>query len=136
VADVYSIQEAVAPRFQPNAVWLGANAIKNKTRRFVAAGSTSEPSLFNDDEARLLGKPWYELFTLPTTSTQSNSLILVFGDLGRRYRIVDRVGLSVELIPHLFGSSHRPTGQRGLYAYGRVGAGVVNPQALRVLKVR
>jgi HK97 family phage major capsid protein len=136
VGDVYALQEAVAPRFQPNAVWLGANAIKNQTRRFVAAGSTSEPSLFNDDESLLLGKRWLELSTIPTTSTVSTTKILVYGDLGRGYRIVDRVGISVELIPTLFGSSHRPTGQRGLYVYGRVGAGVVNPQAFRVLKIK
>ena len=34
VADVYSLQEAVAPRYQPGATWLASNAIRNKTRRF------------------------------------------------------------------------------------------------------
>ncbi len=52
------------------------------------------------------------------------------------YRIIDRVGLSVELVPHLLGSNRRPTGQRGLYCYGRTGGGVIVPDALRVLKVK
>jgi HK97 family phage major capsid protein len=135
VADVYSLQEAVAPRYQPNASWLMSNAIRNKTRRFVAQGSTSEPSLFNDAQDRILGKPWRELSTLVSTTT-SNSLIAIYGDIQRGYRVIDRVGLSVELIPHIMGSNRRPLGQRGLYCYGRVGAGVVNAQAFRVLKIR
>jgi HK97 family phage major capsid protein len=66
-----------------------------------------------------------------------DTLQAVYGNIRDAYTIVDRVGLSVELIPHLFGSSNRfPTGQRGIYAYWRVGAGVVNPNAARVLVVK
>jgi len=36
--------------------------------------------------------------------------------------------MSVELIPHLFGSSNRyPTGQRGLYMYWRNSSKVLTP---------
>jgi HK97 family phage major capsid protein len=136
IADLYSLQQAPGPRFQPNASFLMSNTVKNVTRRFVAAGSTSEPTIFSDDQARLLGRPFYELSTLSSATTSSNALIAVYGDIMRGYRIVDRIGLSVELIPHLFGSNRRPTGQRGLYAYWRVGAAVVNTSAFRVLKVR
>ena len=47
--------------------------------------------------------------------------------------IVERIGLPIELIPHLFGSNHRPTGERGLYAYSRNGSKVVDANAFRVL---
>ena len=47
--------------------------------------------------------------------------------------IVDRIGLSVELIPHLFGANQRPTGQRGLYAYWRISSKVVDANAFRAL---
>ena len=47
--------------------------------------------------------------------------------------IVDRVD---QLVPHLFGTARNyPTGQRGLYAYWRVGAGVLTWEAFRTLKV-
>ena len=49
------------------------------------------------------------------------------------YMIVDRVGMQVELTPHLFGQNRRPTGQRGLYGYARVGGGVTNENAVRRL---
>jgi hypothetical protein len=32
--------------------------------------------------------------------------------------ILDRVGLTVEVLPHLLGANRRPTGERGLYATG------------------
>ena len=50
--------------------------------------------------------------------------------------IVDRVDLQVELVPHLFGTAcNYTTGQRGLYAYWRVRAGVLTWEAFRTLKV-
>jgi predicted phage gp36 major capsid-like protein len=45
--------------------------------------------------------------------------------------------MSVEIIPHLLGATNRyPTGQRGLYAFWRTGAGVVALNALRDLEVK
>ena len=57
--------------------------------------------------------------TRATTGTK----LIVAGDFSN-YGIVDRLGTTAELIPHLFGAANRfPTGQRGLYVYGRTGAG-------------
>ena len=59
------------------------------------------------------------------------------GDFKRGYTIVDRIGLQIELVPHLFdATTAMPTGQRGLYAYWRVGAEVVNQNALRFLETK
>jgi len=62
---------------------------------------------------------------------------MVGGDLKTGYRIVDRIGSAIEIIPHLFGAAQGqfPTGQRGAYFYWRVGGGVVAPNALRYLEV-
>jgi predicted phage gp36 major capsid-like protein len=50
---------------------------------------------------------------------------------------VDRIGLSIEIVPHIFGSSNRfPIGARGLYAWWRVGSGVTAPAAARHLEVK
>jgi hypothetical protein len=39
------------------------------------------------------------------------------------FLIADRIGGTIELIPHLFGATNRyPVGQRGLYYHWRVGA--------------
>jgi HK97 family phage major capsid protein len=63
-----------------------------------------------------------------TTATK----IAVLGDF-RYYAIVDRIGMDVELIPHLFGTNRRPTGQRGLYAFWRNSAACSDANAFRVL---
>jgi predicted phage gp36 major capsid-like protein len=50
------------------------------------------------------------------------------------FKIIDRVGMTVELVPQLFGAtSGRPTGQRGLYAYWRNGSKVIDPVGFRAL---
>ena len=48
----------------------------------------------------------------------------------------DRVGVSLEYVPHVMDTSTgRPTGQRGFQAWWRTGADVANVNAFRVLKL-
>jgi len=57
----------------------------------------------------------------------------VYGDFSN-YVIADRVGTTVEFIPHLFATgNNRPSGQRGWYAYFRAGADSVNDGAFQLL---
>ena len=66
----------------------------------------------------------------------TGQLIAVVGDFSY-YKIRDRIGMTVENVPHLFGAAqgNLPTGQRGLFAYWRVGAKVANANAFRTLKL-
>ena len=133
VADLYEIQEALAPRFSPRASWLSSLPVKNTAYRLVAEADTSEPRMFNDAGDQLLGKPWREVSDMPATLTNGNKII-VYGDIAAGFTIVDRIGFAVEPVPHLFGASGRPTGQRGLLGWWRVSSGVVNTSALKVLE--
>ena len=66
------------------------------------------------------------LAVAPTTGAAT---ILVVGDWSN-YIIFDRIGSTrVELVPHVFGTNGRPTGQRGVYAYFRTGADVTSTGA-------
>lgn len=58
--------------------------------------------------------------------------------VGKRtgYKIVDRLGLSAEIIPHMLGTNRLPLGVRGMYCYWRTGAAVVAQNALRYLEVK
>jgi HK97 family phage major capsid protein len=87
----------------------------------------------SDVPAQLLGRPALENSDMATIAT-GDDYVLVFGDFDN-YVIADRIGMAVEFIPHLFGSNHRPTGQRGWYAYSRLGAESVNDAAFKLLKV-
>ncbi|HEX5374677.1 MAG TPA: phage major capsid protein [Solirubrobacterales bacterium] len=136
IADVYSLQAALASRWQPRATWLGTNAVANQVYRFVAAGDTDEPPIMPEDRSSILGKPYREVSTMSSKTTTAGEKVLAYGDIASAYRIVDRIGLTVVPVPVVFGENRRPTGQAGLYAYFRVGAKVTVPSALQVLKVK
>lgn len=134
--DIFSLQEALPPRFQARASWLSSNSIANRIYRFVPPGSTTEAILLNEDRTRLLGKQWNEASEVSST-VSAGEKILVYGSIADAFKVVDRVGLTVELIPHLFHTANqRPYGMRALYAYWRVGAGVVVDNAARVLRIK
>jgi predicted phage gp36 major capsid-like protein len=50
----------------------------------------------------------------------------------KQFVIVDRVGTSIDVIPHLFGAAQRPTGQRGFCMHFRTGSNVLVPDAFRL----
>jgi HK97 family phage major capsid protein/HK97 family phage prohead protease len=135
LANLYTLMGALPPRYRPRGAWVGDLALLNRIRQFeTAGGSTSAvwvDGLQADTPGRLLGKPAYEASEMPNDATTGNKF-LIFGDFSR-YVIVERVGLNIENIPHLMGANRRPTGQRGLYAYWRNGAKVVDANAFRAL---
>jgi HK97 family phage major capsid protein len=150
VADIYGVHNALGPRFRSQAVWTMNNAVADRIRQLDTAGganlwiqnlqlrSAAVPNGFTDGRmgADLLGKGAYEASGQSGAFT-TGQLIGVIGDFGRGYVIADRVGLNVEIIPHIFGAAqgNLPTGQRGLFAYWRVGAKVVNANMFRTLKL-
>jgi HK97 family phage major capsid protein len=99
--------------------------------------SGSEPPLIEGD--RLLRKRFYENSEMRDTSdidtgATADNHILIVGDFAE-YRIIDRVGSTVELIPNVMGANNRPTGQRGAFFWWRVGANVTHIDAFRSLNV-
>ncbi len=134
IDDVTSLQSALPSRFQPRAQWLGNLTTINMIGGFeTSAGSLRFPEVSSD---RLLRKPLNEASELDTagdTANAGNDNVLAYGDFAAGFVIVDRVGTSVELVPHLFGSNSRPTGQRGLLMHFRTGSGVVVDNAIRLL---
>lgn len=120
--DVSAVQNALLPRFQPNAQWASHLGIINTLRQFeTISGAPKSPSL-QDNPPHLLGRPMNELSNLTGTlnlvATKSNYPIVD----GRGLVIVDRIGSTLELVPHLFGANRRPTGQRGALLQFRTGS--------------
>lgn len=128
VADLYSLENALAPRWRARASIVGNRAAFQKVRQFdTAGGANLWVQLQNSNPATLLGYNAYEWSAYSSAVTTSGSTILTIGDFNQ-FLIVDRVGMNVEFIPHLFGGSNRfPTGQRGLYAYWRNTSKVLTP---------
>jgi HK97 family phage major capsid protein len=68
------------------------------------------------------------------SGTTGAANILIVGNF-RNFAVVDRAGMSVEFIPHLFDvTNNMPTGQRGLFAHARVGSGSLDDLSFRLLQ--
>ncbi len=141
VADLFSLEIALGPRYRPNATIVGNKATFQKIRQFASNGVNIWVQLPGPIPNELIGYPVLEYSSYDSTPTTSNSTILTIGDFSY-FAIVDRAGMNVEFIPHLFGSISRyPTGQRGLYCWWRNSSQVLSPvlsansafQSLKVL---
>lgn len=140
--DLYKLEDALGARFRPRAAMVGNRAIWNLVRDMettggggaiwnqLSMGLANVPS--GNMNAQVLGYPANEDSQMASDLASGNK-ILVLGDF-RYYVVVDRVGMDIEVIPHLFGANQRPTGQRGFYAYWRNSAKVLSANAFRVLR--
>jgi HK97 family phage major capsid protein len=135
IGDVYAIKQAVPARFIVGVEWAAAEATFDAIYRLVGSGNTTEPKLMDTREGALLGRPKQAWSTMSTALTTSKQKPLVIGDFDE-FRIADRIGMSIELVPHLFGASGRLTGQRGLYAFWRTSSTVLIPNAFRWLEIQ
>jgi HK97 family phage major capsid protein len=148
VADLYGTKNALPPRFRPNSKYIAEQSTYDLIRQFATA---SGPNVLVDNlriattadavptpgnlEYTLLGKPAYEASAMNAGLTTGN-LILCVGDFNY-YLIVDRVGMSVEVVQNLFSTVNlRPTGQRGLLAFWRNTGKVLSAAAFRVTKTK
>lgn len=132
-SDVYLLEESLPNRFRANGTFMANHAIYNKIRQFAAAdGHDLWERLGNGMPSQLLGRPALEASAMLATHADGQDFLL-YGDF-RQFLIVDRVGMNVELVPHILGSNRRPTGQRGLLAVWWNNAKVLVDNAFRVLE--
>lgn len=140
--DLFALETALPPRFRPRASWLGNKTIYNKVRSSAQTKGGLAGDLWTrltgGQPPELLGYPAYEVTSMDSTIESTgagDNLVLAFGDFKTAFLIVDRIGMAVELVPHLFGTNRRPTGQRGIYAYWSNNCKIIVPNAVRVLNV-
>ena len=149
-ADLYKVEAALPIRFRPNAAWFMnriairsfqaletvGGALFNSRGGYPAVGAVANDP-FGNTGLTLLGYPVWEVPSAATDITTTDCPILAFGD-PRSYCIVDRVGMSIEVIPHLFDGStpSLPYGRRGLYAFWRNSAKPINVDGMRVLMIQ
>lgn len=132
-ADVYALQEALPVRHRQRAGWGANNTIINDIRQFGTAVNHVFTTDLTGGISKLMERPLYEFSAMDSTVT-TNAEILVFGDFSK-FLIVDRIGMNIEYIPHLFHTdNNRPSGQRGWYAWWRNGSNVLDANAFRVLQ--
>lgn len=137
VGDLYGVWAALPQKYRRRASWMGSVDTNNKIRQFGTAnnfhGSTVD--LTEAMAGVLMNRPYLENdYVADFTAGTGSDDFLVVGDFSN-YVIARRTGMSVELVPHLFGTTNlRPTGQRGWFAYARIGGNSVNDLGFRLLQ--
>jgi HK97 family phage major capsid protein len=132
--DVYALKNATPPRFRARGQFLGESSIYDEVRQFDEnGGSNMWVQLEEGRPGGLIGYRAREISTMDSV-VENDADILVFGDF-RQFLIVDRIGMRMEIIPHLFGASRRPTGQRGIFAYWFNNSKILVDNAFRLLRV-
>ncbi|WP_020187800.1 phage major capsid protein [Methylopila sp. 73B] len=86
-----------------------------------------QPSFQGGAPATILGEPLVEVPDMPAVA--ANAISALYGDMGRGYLIVDRLGIRVLRDPF----TNKPFVH--FYTTKRVGGGVDNPEAMRALKI-
>ncbi len=139
---VFKAWNALPERFRSRASWLMSVSVESQIRRF---GATPVPSSYftvdmgQEGIARLNGRPTLVTDYMPAyTGTTGTASICIVGSFDS-YVIAMRQGLKVERVQHLFQRETAgtglglPTGQRGMFAWGRWGADAVVPGAFWLL---
>jgi HK97 family phage major capsid protein len=135
--DPYKAWKALPQRFRRKASWLMSVDVNNAVRQLGTANvyHASTINLPEEWADSLFKKGVYESPYMPdtTTSTSATDGYAVVGDF-KNYVVARRGGMSVELVQHLIGlTNNRPTGQRGWFAYARIGGNSVNDLGFRLL---
>ena len=86
----------------------------------------------NGPVPRALGWNVYENSSMDGTLSGGAADYLVLSGDFQQFAIVDRVGTSIEVVPQLFGTNHRPTGSRGFLMHYRSGSDVLIQDAFRL----
>lgn len=136
VGDLYAVQNDLPARHRARAKWMMALQIINLTRQFgTAQGHAFITDLADGKPPVMLGQSLRENSAMDgVIDAAADNDVVLYGDFDK-YQIVDRIGMQIELVPHLFGANRRPIGQRGWYAHWRNGAGVLDANAFRLLRV-
>ncbi len=135
--DPETLESAMAPRFRAQAAYMASKTTFNKYRNLFAAQTGfatdpwNRPTLGQPRE--LWGYPAYENSDMAITNITGDKVLLM-GDFGHGFLIVDRVGMNMELVPTVFGAAQGqfPTGRRGYYCWWRNNSTVLIPNAFRL----
>ena len=136
VADVHALYNFLPARYRTRASWIAAAQIFGEIRQFnVSGGSPIMTELSNGMPATILGRPHVEAPSIDSTYGSGENYVL-FLAAPEAFIIADRLGTTVELIPHLFGATNNfPTGQRGLFMNWRTGTQIGNQSAAVTLNI-
>lgn len=134
LGDVYKLKQAVPDRWKGSTTIVGHSDTMDTIYTMVGLADPSEAMAMEGRAGDLLGRRKAEWNTMGT-GVVAGTKVLIAGDV-KTFVIADRIGSSVELIPHILGANRLPIGARGLFYRWRSGSTVTVPNALRFLQIK
>jgi HK97 family phage major capsid protein len=139
-ADMFTVHSALPARYRymdadTRAFVCSVNTI-DKMRQFATANVYYAflTDATGGAPSRLLGDQLFESSQMSSSYTTGQD-VLLYGDF-RKFYIIDRVGMQTEFIPNVFDqSTGRPSGTRAWLMHWRVGSGVADAGAFRLLRL-
>jgi HK97 family phage major capsid protein len=138
-SDIYNMWAALPQRHRRKATtaWMSSTKTQNAIRQLGTLDPNFTVNLTEEGIGALFGRGYdmNDYYTDFTAGTGTQKWVTVGNWQG--YLIAQRAGMNIEFVPMLFDvTNNRPTGQRGWFAWARVGADVVDPTAFRLLTNR
>ena len=141
IDDPETLESAMAPRFRNGASYMASKTTFNAYRKLFGAQAGYATDPWNRPSQGTPRELWgygaYEASDMVSTHATGDKP-LIMGDFRRGFLIVDRVGMNMELVPHLFGAAQGqyPTGRRGYFAWWRNNSVILIANAFRLLVVQ
>lgn len=135
--DLYALWAALPIKYRQRAAtaFMSSVSVENTIRQFGSTGIDPNfaVNLTQSSIPRLFGAEYPVNDYMPAKAVGvSTAVQVIVGDF-KQYLVAQRMGMTVEYVPQLFGANGRPTGQRGFVAWARVGANVVNSAGFKAL---
>lgn len=135
-ADIYGLWADLPMKWRrrQSVAWMSSTSVENAIRQFGTTDPNFSVNIKDENINSLFRREYVEndfMAAMPTGV--STAMLTILGDW-KQFLIAQRMGMTVERIQMLFDpTNNRPTGQRGMVAYARLGSGLLVPQAFRAL---
>ena len=131
--DVSKAWIGLPDRARENAAWVMSESVRETVAGWGDAFGNRTVDL-GGRLTKLRDRPVYSTDKFPAIATTTGSANqMVVGDFSG-YLIVQRAGMTVEPVQTVFNGDGFPIGQRGLFAWARIGADVIDAGKLRLLR--
>jgi HK97 family phage major capsid protein len=133
-ADVYRVWAALPIKYRQRSRWMASTAIENAIRQAGTTDPNFTVNLLAGGLPSLFARPFHENDYMDgVVASTSDSSPLVLADFSN-FVIANRVGMTIEGVQTILDTTTgTPTGQRGMFGWGRIGSDLVNTNGARVL---
>jgi HK97 family phage major capsid protein len=137
--DIYDLWARLPQRHRgrQSTAFMSSTKTQNSVRQLGTLDPNFTVDMTEEGITRLFGRryPMNDYFDDHASGTGTQELVVAGNWQG--FLVAQRAGMNIEFVPMLFDvTNNRPTGQRGWFAWARVGSDVVDPTAFQLLTNR